>query len=227
MPLIRRHAWTSSTSTSRSAASRPQAGGAGRGSAPLPRVAGRRRDRRPRRARRLSPPRVWLHRRHAARPRNPLPPRRSRQRARSPPRWPCGARCGPRRPRHLGTHVTGFDHAGSYSCRRIGGGPEGRSANIRPPTRSTSPASAWPAARQSVCFATGTAIRRARLSCARCATAPAACSPPPSRPITMPPTAIISTSTRRRAARLVGGSAPDPRGAIEKGPALRSASPFG
>jgi hypothetical protein len=28
--------------------------------------------------------------------------------------------------RHLGTEVTGFDHAGSYSCRRIGGGPEGR-----------------------------------------------------------------------------------------------------
>lgn len=28
--------------------------------------------------------------------------------------------------RHLGTRVTGFDHAGSYSCRRIGGGPEGR-----------------------------------------------------------------------------------------------------
>lgn len=28
--------------------------------------------------------------------------------------------------RHLGTRVTGVDHAGSYSCRRIGGGPEGR-----------------------------------------------------------------------------------------------------
>lgn len=28
--------------------------------------------------------------------------------------------------RHLGTSVTGFDHAGSYACRRIGGGPEGR-----------------------------------------------------------------------------------------------------
>lgn len=28
--------------------------------------------------------------------------------------------------RHLGTRVTGFDHAGSYACRRIGGGPEGR-----------------------------------------------------------------------------------------------------
>ncbi len=28
--------------------------------------------------------------------------------------------------RHLGTNVTGFDHAGSYACRRIGGGPEGR-----------------------------------------------------------------------------------------------------
>ena len=28
--------------------------------------------------------------------------------------------------RHLGAQVTAFDHAGSYSCRRIGGGPEGR-----------------------------------------------------------------------------------------------------
>ncbi len=28
--------------------------------------------------------------------------------------------------RHLGAQVTGIDHAGSYSCRRIGGGPEGR-----------------------------------------------------------------------------------------------------
>lgn len=28
--------------------------------------------------------------------------------------------------RHLGIGVTGFDHAGSYACRRIGGGPEGR-----------------------------------------------------------------------------------------------------
>ncbi len=28
--------------------------------------------------------------------------------------------------RHLGTSVTGFDHSGSYACRRIGGGPEGR-----------------------------------------------------------------------------------------------------
>ena len=28
--------------------------------------------------------------------------------------------------RHLGRRVTGIDHAGSYSCRRIGGGPEGR-----------------------------------------------------------------------------------------------------
>ncbi len=28
--------------------------------------------------------------------------------------------------RHLGTRVTGFDHFGSYSCRRIGGGAEGR-----------------------------------------------------------------------------------------------------
>ena len=28
--------------------------------------------------------------------------------------------------RHLGTQVTGFDHFGSYACRRIGGGPEGR-----------------------------------------------------------------------------------------------------
>ena len=28
--------------------------------------------------------------------------------------------------RHFGRRVTGIDHAGSYSCRRIGGGPEGR-----------------------------------------------------------------------------------------------------
>ncbi len=28
--------------------------------------------------------------------------------------------------RHLGRRVTGIDHAGSYSCRRVGGGPEGR-----------------------------------------------------------------------------------------------------
>lgn len=28
--------------------------------------------------------------------------------------------------RHLGARVTAFDHAGSYSCRRIGGGAEGR-----------------------------------------------------------------------------------------------------
>lgn len=28
--------------------------------------------------------------------------------------------------RHLGARVTAFDHAGSYACRRIGGGPEGR-----------------------------------------------------------------------------------------------------
>ncbi len=28
--------------------------------------------------------------------------------------------------RHLGTAVTGFEHLGSYSCRRIGGGSEGR-----------------------------------------------------------------------------------------------------
>lgn len=28
--------------------------------------------------------------------------------------------------RHLGAQVTGFDHAGSYACRRVGGGPEGR-----------------------------------------------------------------------------------------------------
>lgn len=28
--------------------------------------------------------------------------------------------------RHLGRRVTGIDHAGSYSCRRIGGGAEGR-----------------------------------------------------------------------------------------------------
>jgi len=28
--------------------------------------------------------------------------------------------------RHLGRRVTAIDHAGSYSCRRIGGGPEGR-----------------------------------------------------------------------------------------------------
>lgn len=28
--------------------------------------------------------------------------------------------------RHLGVRASGIDHAGSYSCRRIGGGPEGR-----------------------------------------------------------------------------------------------------
>lgn len=28
--------------------------------------------------------------------------------------------------RHFGRRVTGIDHAGSYACRRIGGGPEGR-----------------------------------------------------------------------------------------------------
>ena len=28
--------------------------------------------------------------------------------------------------RHFGWRVTGIDHAGSYACRRIGGGPEGR-----------------------------------------------------------------------------------------------------
>ena len=28
--------------------------------------------------------------------------------------------------RHLGARVTAFDHAGSYACRRIGGGAEGR-----------------------------------------------------------------------------------------------------
>lgn len=80
-------------------------------------------------------------------------------------------------------------------------------ASMRPPTRSTWPASGWGTGRASWCCATGKAPAPERRSCAKSATARAASSRRRCRRTTTPPMSITSTSTRPIAARWGGGRA--------------------
>ena len=76
----------------------------------------------------------------------------------------------------LGQGVTGLEHYGAYSCRRMYGKPDGPVSEHAWPTPSTWPASSWRTAAGSWWRPTGPILAPRGSFCAACVTEPARCS---------------------------------------------------